>query len=720
MDIELINQDIVNYYKKYTRFMSKKIYITKKMYDKFTSLYDYIYDDADDSIINYNENEDFKKLLKIKEKGYVALKLHNQKILNDLYSKYSCFLDDSLLKREKLAIMCGEDKVVIPVKDNNKRIKILENKVDYLINVEKVKPNKICVIGDDSIYSKYNRNDIDVFSYYDFAKKLMGSGKKNISFNDRCVILGDYIQNVLFKDKKKFSEVYDAFSIALLFNEDAMQFETFKDYHTYMFQRSFLNSKKSKEDFVKSRILFSRNRLFGIDGIKYPNEIMVDIANCLWCSGVSYKYINNNNFDIYNDDIHYKLVYIDGNYCNKRENDIIYLYSNYNDDTSCIGHLIYELVKRRYPIEKKNYDEIYLDIKSSTIDEYYIDFIMYIVMPFIKLIEENNYSDDYIKIREKELSDNNDKKRFKVLLWFYDYYKKYREENNLIDDYLYLYGVSNKVHNLSYSNIIIDDSTSFLENYKIDGDYKFNLFILTGKENILIPYLTSNIKLFCDFKEYLAINKIIPIASVYYGLNEIDNIAYRYTEDNVLKVCNIYGDVMTYKKKVFIYLYDDSNYLLDNYNSNYLVKHILSCKKINDYKKVMIIGRNENDYNNLSLGDFMGVKNKKVIIGDNMIDYLNMDDNNMKVYDSGVLVWPMDSKNCFKYDSMDYNYISILNDEKRSKYEWERKLFYMAISRVKNNLYVVLAKSRAYEFVKFIANHNEVSVKKEIYKVNLK
>ena len=134
MDIELINQDIVNYYKKYTRFMSKKIYITKKMYDKFTSLYDYIYDDADDSIINYNENEDFKKLLKIKEKGYVALKLHNQKILNDLYSKYSCFLDDSLLKREKLAIMCGEEKVVIPVKGNNKRVKILENKVDYLIN----------------------------------------------------------------------------------------------------------------------------------------------------------------------------------------------------------------------------------------------------------------------------------------------------------------------------------------------------------------------------------------------------------------------------------------------------------------------------------------------------------------------------------------------------------------------------------------------------------
>ena len=37
MDIELINQDIVNYYKKYTRFMSKKIYITKKMYDKFTT-----------------------------------------------------------------------------------------------------------------------------------------------------------------------------------------------------------------------------------------------------------------------------------------------------------------------------------------------------------------------------------------------------------------------------------------------------------------------------------------------------------------------------------------------------------------------------------------------------------------------------------------------------------------------------------------------------------
>ena len=65
MEIELLNQDIQNYLKKYTRFMSKKMYITKKMYDNFVNSYEYIYDSANRSIINYNNDKYYNKLLEI-------------------------------------------------------------------------------------------------------------------------------------------------------------------------------------------------------------------------------------------------------------------------------------------------------------------------------------------------------------------------------------------------------------------------------------------------------------------------------------------------------------------------------------------------------------------------------------------------------------------------------------------------------------------------------
>ena len=64
---------------------------------------------------------------------------------------------------------------------------------------------------------------------------------------------------------------------------------------------------------------------------------------------------------------------------------------------------------------------------------------------------------------------------------------------------------------------------------------------------------------------------------------------------------------------------------------------------------------------------------------------------------------------------MDEEVIRVLNNDNIVSSDWEKKLFYMAISRVKNKLYVVVPKSKASLFVKSIANHNEVMVKKEVY-----
>mgnify|MGYP004471740333 FL=1 len=78
----LVLYDINNFLNKYTRFLSKDIYINNNTYQAFMNQYQYLYQKLKEDQFLYQGNPSYQTVEKIKKEEKDLLKLHNQKYTN--------------------------------------------------------------------------------------------------------------------------------------------------------------------------------------------------------------------------------------------------------------------------------------------------------------------------------------------------------------------------------------------------------------------------------------------------------------------------------------------------------------------------------------------------------------------------------------------------------------------------------------------------------------
>ena len=127
MNTNLITYDMENFLKKYTRFMTKDIYINNVLYEKFLNQYDYLYQELEKNSILFRENIKYKKIINIKENKKNLLKLHNQKYLKKAILNYQSFFEkidkEKVLDMNKKALILSDEQNLFLV--NNKNNKVL-------------------------------------------------------------------------------------------------------------------------------------------------------------------------------------------------------------------------------------------------------------------------------------------------------------------------------------------------------------------------------------------------------------------------------------------------------------------------------------------------------------------------------------------------------------------------------------------------------------------
>ena len=70
MDINNINEEIEKFLEKFSRFLSKDIYINIKMYNSFLDKYNYLYKECLNNIAYYKEDLNYLKILKLNLSNY--------------------------------------------------------------------------------------------------------------------------------------------------------------------------------------------------------------------------------------------------------------------------------------------------------------------------------------------------------------------------------------------------------------------------------------------------------------------------------------------------------------------------------------------------------------------------------------------------------------------------------------------------------------------------
>ena len=291
-----------------------------------------------------------------------------------------------------------------------------------------------------------------------------------------------------------------------------------------------------------------------------------------------------------------------------------------------------------------------------------------------------------------------------LIINIYLLYQNKLKENNSID----FDDMINKCTNLvnkdgnlpNWKYIIVDE-------YQDTSITKFNLineiinktnanFLAVGDDFQSIYRFTGcNLHIFLNFQKYFKNSKIFHIINTYRNPQELINIAGTFIMKNKQQLHKI----LISNKRINnpIYLYETTDYIKT-------LKKILNTIKENS---IFVLGRNNNDitryidntykvednyytYNNITF-KYLTIHSSKGLEADNII-LINMEDN--------ILGFPSKIK-----EEKILKYVN--NTKDYYKYEEERRLFYVALTRTKNRVYIIAPKTNQSIFLKEIKKYTK-------------
>lgn len=424
----------------------------------------------------------------------------------------------------------------------------------------------------------------------------------------------------------------------------------------------------------------------------------------------------------------------------QHKTDLIYTFSKYKDKRSLLSHLEEELVKRGYTLNKRNSKEIYKRLIDKQ-ESKYITKLTLFICSFIGNFKTQGYN--YQKFNELKQTIKNPRTQLflEICEVCFLEYQKALKEFNYIDFQDMINNSALIIKNKQLSKEKIDFKYIIVDEYQDISRQRYNLIkeisqlcnakiMAVGDDwQSIYAFSGSVLPLFTQFCNVVGYGCELKITHTYRNAQEIINIAGNFIQKNSNQIKKALISPKRINNPVFIHTYDDS-YSLNKptekggvfYNIGFALNEIIgqiikfnSIEKKSQIPSILLIGRYGFDARNICKSNqfsydeksgnvfsskygakvklnFMTAHSSKGLSAENVI-IINAKDNvygfPSKVEDDPIL------KLVVSYDDT-YNYAE------------ERRLFYVALTRTKNRVFIITPKNRPSEFIKELLNepHN--------------
>ena len=342
-------------------------------------------------------------------------------------------------------------------------------------------------------------------------------------------------------------------------------------------------------------------------------------------------------------------------------------YSIINDNY--LDYIIDEYINS-YVINNKKYNRLFRNLyyTDKKINKINYNDLKRLISTFIKLSKSNNYNvNDIFKIYKRSFF--NEKYIIKIILDIYIIYERELESVKKIDfDDMIIKAIDKvKNSNLKYKYIIIDEfqDTSQVRFDLIKEIIKYtdsSLFVVGDDWQSIYRFSGCNLELFINFDNYVDNPKYHTLEYTYRNSNELIYVSSNFIMKNKLQLKKNIKSIKNLERPIKILF----NYKLDDV-----------IKMINgDY---LILGRNNYDINNLNYSNKLTIHRSKGLECDNVI-LVNSDNIPCKTQNEAILR-------------------HVLRNNDYLVYEEERRLFYVALTRTKGYIYIMVNKNTS-PFVK--------------------
>ena len=340
-------------------------------------------------------------------------------------------------------------------------------------------------------------------------------------------------------------------------------------------------------------------------------------------------------------------------------------YTITNDST--LPYIIDEYFKS-FIIHNKKYLSLFKTIFFANINinkllkTKYYEQLKSTIYTFIKLSKANNITEkDIYKFYKKAFF--HEKLILKYILDIYHLYVLELNSTNSIDmDDIIIKGTKEvKNFDLKYKYIIIDEfqDSSLIRLNLIKEIIKYtnaSLFVVGDDFQSIYRFSGSNLNIFINFKDYFEDTKYYHLKYTYRNSNELIHISTNFIMKNKNQLKK---DIVSNKNvdKPVVLLF------------NYTIEDALS---LTGKESTLILGRNNKDIDNIDFENKLTIHRSKGLEEDNVI-LVNSENIPSKIKTDKI----------FRYIQKNKDYIP---------YEEERRLFYVALTRTRNKVYIIVEK----------------------------
>lgn len=352
-------------------------------------------------------------------------------------------------------------------------------------------------------------------------------------------------------------------------------------------------------------------------------------------------------------------------------------------DDNYLDYIINEYFESRIKYDKSKFINslFFTDMKIDKIyktDDYYK--LKKTISTFIRLAKSNNMSiNDIYKIYKRTLF--NERKILLMIMEIMLIYKRECESLKRIDFDDMIIESAKRVSKteINYKYIIIDEfqDTSYVRYNLIKEIIKkcnSKVFVVGDDWQSIYRFSGCNLNIFIKFKEYFQDTKVYNLKYTYRNSNELIGVSSKFIMKNKKQLKkNIVSNKNLDKPIIILF--------------NYKIEEVISM--ISD-KDILIIGRNNSDINNINWDKKLTIHRSKGLEANNVI-LVNSDNIPSKIKNERILRF-------------------VLNDKDYIPFEEERRLFYVALTRTKNYIYIMVNENTS-PFVKELMKYYKEYIK---------
>ncbi len=430
-------------------------------------------------------------------------------------------------------------------------------------------------------------------------------------------------------------------------------------------------------------------------------------------------------------------------------------FGGYSDGKDIVEHLRDELLNNGFQLHQRSEEEILSQIISSEQDKY-IGKLIKLVKTFIEAYKTNGYTSGYFKILKSKTKNERDKLFLDICEGAYNNYENDLQINNAIDFSDMINDSVEIIREMQENNEKIPYKYIIVDEYQDISHQRYNLtkelskicdakIVAVGDDwQSIYAFSGSDITLFTEFKKNIKDPnlgcELLYINNTYRNAQELIDIAGKFVLKNTTQYIKTLKSPKNLADPVIIYSYcDDEKKIEEQELRNSMFQKANALEAILDRlvsedpsilnrdkgkEPILLIGRFGFDAEKLSVGNMKEEfhfedENKEDNQPYNIFDYY---ENGRRVvskkyptlrmafmtahsskgltYDNVIIINGMNDTNGFPSKKEDDPVLDlVIKRDKAIDYAEERRLFYVALTRTSNRVFIIAPETRPSEFV---------------------